>query len=281
MKCYIYKIVNQITNEKYVGQTTNFSRRKKDHLSALRNNKHINPKLQNAWNKYGEDSFYWEYKSYDLTKEELDNLEIETIEIENSYTNGYNLTKGGTGGNTRFKRIITFEQFCFIYAGNSKYDGMTGKTAKFIGCDSSTISAIKREISYDDYRELYNNLSLEEKNKYLSEFVKQFNLDKIKPPKQEKRLTDEQVVDFLCLISCYGKGAEVAFLRAVNHAKGLGYQIKTNKRYFIESKKQYNSLTEEEILKRAKQVYEDYEIQKHLTYKLSKNKKVLRIDCAL
>lgn len=281
MKCYIYKIVNQVTKEKYVGQTTNFSRRKQNHLSALRNNRHPNLKLQNAWNKYGEDNFYWKSKSYDLTQEELDQLEIETISEENSYINGYNLTMGGMGGNARLKRKITFEQFCFIYAGNSKYAGMTGKTAKFIGCDSSVISAIKRDASYDDYRELYNNLSLDEKNKYLSDFIKEFNLDKMKPPKQEKRLSDEQVVDFLCLISCYGKGAEIAFLRAVNHAKGLGHELKTNKNYFVESKKQYNSLDEKEILKRAERVYEEYKIKQYLTYKLAKKKTVIHIDCAL
>lgn len=38
MECYIYQIINQITNERYVGQTTNFSRRRKNHLSSLRNN---------------------------------------------------------------------------------------------------------------------------------------------------------------------------------------------------------------------------------------------------
>jgi len=54
MKCYIYKIINQVTNEKYVGQTTNFSRRKENHVSALNNNKHPNPKLQNSWNIYGQ-----------------------------------------------------------------------------------------------------------------------------------------------------------------------------------------------------------------------------------
>lgn len=35
MNCYIYQIINQVTNEKYVGQTTNFSRRQQNHLSAL------------------------------------------------------------------------------------------------------------------------------------------------------------------------------------------------------------------------------------------------------
>lgn len=93
MKCYIYKIINLITNEKYVGQTTNYNRRKENHLSALHNNRHPNPKLQNSWNYYGEENFVWEVKTYDLTKSELDQLEINTIKQENSYSNGFNLTK--------------------------------------------------------------------------------------------------------------------------------------------------------------------------------------------
>lgn len=109
MKCYIYQIINQITQEKYVGQTTNFSRRKENHISALRNNHHPNPKLQNAWNKYGENNFSWIVNSYNITKEELDALEKKTIAQENSFLCGYNLTEGGTGGNTRFNRIINFE----------------------------------------------------------------------------------------------------------------------------------------------------------------------------
>lgn len=281
MKCYIYKIINQITLEKYVGQTTNFSRRKSNHLSALRNNSHPNPKLQNAWNHYGETNFIWECKEYELSKDQLDQLEIDTIKKENSFNNGYNLTEGGTGGNTRFNRIIDFEQFCFIYAGNTKYNGMTNKTAQYIGCDSSTISAIKRNISYDDYRYAYEKLSTYEKQKYLQKFIQVFSLDAKKPPKQEKRLTDNQVVDFLCLISRYGKGAEIAFLRSVNHAKGLGHELKTNPNYFQESKKKYNAMTDEEIFQRAEKTYLFYKIQDYLSYNLTDTKKVLRVSCAL
>ena len=35
MKCYIYKIINKVTDEKYVGQTTNFSRWISDHKQRL------------------------------------------------------------------------------------------------------------------------------------------------------------------------------------------------------------------------------------------------------
>ena len=44
MKVYIYFIVNNFTGERYIEQTTNFDRRKKEHLSQLRNNFHINSK---------------------------------------------------------------------------------------------------------------------------------------------------------------------------------------------------------------------------------------------
>lgn len=281
MKCYIYKIINLITNEKYVGQTTNYNRRKENHLSALRNNRHPNPKLQNSWNYYGEENFAWEVKTYDLTKSELDQLEINTIKQENSYSNGFNLTIGGTGGNTRFKRIINFEQFCFIYAGNTHYKGMMGSTARNIGCDSSTISAIARDKSYDDYREAYFNLPKEEQNKYLQLFIETFQLNQKQPPKISSRLKDEQVVDFLCLISRFGKGAEVAFLRSVNHAKGLGHELKINPNYFRKSKEIYNSLTDNKIYERAELVYNKYSIQEQLTYKLADKKVITRVNCAL
>ena len=68
------------------------------------------------------------------------------------------------------------------------------------------------------------------------------------------------MVDFLCLVSLYGRGAEIAFLRSTNHAKGLGHKIKTNKNCFLKSKQIYNALAEEEIRTRAEQTYEAYNI---------------------
>jgi group I intron endonuclease len=53
----IYTITNLVNNKQYVGSTVDFNRRKRQHLSKLRNNKHHSIKLQRAWNKYGEDKF--------------------------------------------------------------------------------------------------------------------------------------------------------------------------------------------------------------------------------
>lgn len=54
---YIYKIINKVTGDVYIGQTKNFSKRCTQHLLALRKNMHHSVYLQRAYNKYGESQF--------------------------------------------------------------------------------------------------------------------------------------------------------------------------------------------------------------------------------
>lgn len=57
----VYKIINRINNNCYIGSTTvNFKRRWKQHLTGLQTNTHTNQRLQRAFNKYGEEAFYLE-----------------------------------------------------------------------------------------------------------------------------------------------------------------------------------------------------------------------------
>ncbi len=56
----IYKITCTANKRTYVGSAINLRRRRKDHFSKLRENKHSNLHLQRAWNKYGEQSFAFE-----------------------------------------------------------------------------------------------------------------------------------------------------------------------------------------------------------------------------
>lgn len=56
----IYKIINKITNDFYIGSAINFNNRKWGHICSLRKNKHKNQFIQNSWNKYGEHAFMFE-----------------------------------------------------------------------------------------------------------------------------------------------------------------------------------------------------------------------------
>lgn len=96
MKSGIYAIKNKMNNKMYIGQSVNVNKRKSYHLWLLRNNSHFNPKLQNAFNKYGEENFEFVILEK-CNKEELDDKEIEYINRYNTTNNGYNICEGGEG----------------------------------------------------------------------------------------------------------------------------------------------------------------------------------------
>lgn len=272
MKCYIYKIINTVTNEKYVGQTTNFSRRISDHKQSLRANKHINPKLQASWNKYGEQAFIVTKEEFELSKEELNQKEIEEIQKEDSFNNGFNLTLGGDGGNTR--GTLTFEEFCFAYFGNKKYKWLLNRTGKYLGKDSSTISALVRDESYNWYRERALLLPEEEKEKYIKHFEKK--LDVFNNPGKGKRdkLSQEQIIQFLSVISVYGRGAEAAITRYLNISKGLKNHL--IKGEYAKEVEIFKNLTDEEITSIATETFEKENLQQYCKQNIKRNTAVSR-----
>lgn len=56
-KEYIYKIVCTANNKVYVGRSSSYKRRKTEHFRYLSQNKHANPIMQSAYNKYGKEAF--------------------------------------------------------------------------------------------------------------------------------------------------------------------------------------------------------------------------------
>ena len=63
-KAGIYCIVNVCNQKKYIGSSKNLYRRLMSHRSALRKGIHENKKLQNSWNKHGEDNFQYYILEY-------------------------------------------------------------------------------------------------------------------------------------------------------------------------------------------------------------------------
>lgn len=60
----IYRIINTLTGDIYVGSAARLLARKKTHFSKLRCQTHENKHLQNAWNKYGAESFDFDVIEY-------------------------------------------------------------------------------------------------------------------------------------------------------------------------------------------------------------------------
>lgn len=279
MKAYIYFIINKITGERYVGQTTNFVRRKNEHLSQLKDKTHINKKLQNAWNKYGENNFIVEKIQYDnISKEELNNEEIKYIKQYDSYNNGYNLTIGGDGGNTRSK--LNFEQFCFAYFGNKKYDGMTNRTGKYLGVDSSCIASIKNEKSYDLFRQQAKELSIEEQNNYIERFEKELDIINNPPWIKRKTLDEQTTYEILCVVSTYGRGIERTILNHFDLTKGFVYHLMIgNGRQSIKNK--YKNTSKEERQKIGREKFNEWQLQSYSKIRIKEEYKDLFLHYGL
>ena len=93
-----------INNKKYIGQSINVEARFIQHQSALRNDRHMNYHLQNAWKKYGQDNFKM-YLIKSCQQQYLNRFEKLYIRIYDSFKNGYNLTLGGDASSQRIEDL--------------------------------------------------------------------------------------------------------------------------------------------------------------------------------
>jgi group I intron endonuclease len=90
----VYEILNTANGMGYVGITKRrVKQRWWSHKKALRLGKHYNKWLQNAYNKYGSESFKYIIRQTCNSIEELNNLEKQILEDEKERL--YNIKKGG------------------------------------------------------------------------------------------------------------------------------------------------------------------------------------------
>ena len=92
MKKYIYKITNKFNGKCYIGQTTDYKRRFREHKS-LGYGFEENKSLYNAFKKYGIENF-----SFEVIEDKTSNYnerEKYWIKYYDSYNSGYNMTEGG------------------------------------------------------------------------------------------------------------------------------------------------------------------------------------------
>lgn len=266
MKGYIYQIINKVDGRRYVGQTINLHKRKQTHFSKLRNNKHPNILLQQAWNEWGEENFSFEYEEIEIKDENtLNEAEINTIAKYNSYLNGYNRTPGGQGG--ILKRKLSYEDFCFIYYG-CQWQGMTEKIGKYLGIDSSTISSILREKSHSDYLIRSKQLSKQEIKDIQIKFRKIFNipLDKEKDDNRiPSHISEEEYFYCFCIASTYGRGIETALGRYFEKHKSFlsnGMKGKLKGKVFT-ARESFLKLSKEECERIGEEKFKEWELDKY------------------
>lgn len=98
MNSVVYAIENLSDMKIYVGSSKEFPRRKESHLTALRNNKHVNGHLQHAWNKYGEE--YFAFSILEVVEEnELKEREQFWLDFLQPFgNNGYNIRRDVNDG---------------------------------------------------------------------------------------------------------------------------------------------------------------------------------------
>lgn len=93
MKSGIYKILNTLTGDFYIGSSKRIEKRWKEHINELTKNKHYNPILQRAWNKYKQENFIFEL-IIECPPEKL-------LDVEDSFLEKlpkYNIATKATGG---------------------------------------------------------------------------------------------------------------------------------------------------------------------------------------
>lgn len=99
----VYSITNIVNGLKYIGSTTDFTRRKYEHLKTLKSHTHRNASLQSDWDLYGRDAFVFETiyavdKSDAMDLEDLILREADPSAIYNTRKSAYGFELGNTEG---------------------------------------------------------------------------------------------------------------------------------------------------------------------------------------
>ena len=139
----IYKITNILNNKNYIGQSINIEKRWKQHICKGINNS-SEGKLYPAMFQDGIENFSFNViESFEnIDKEKLDDREKYWISYYDSFHNGYNSTRGGSGSNMRIYdedsiKSLWDEGYCITEICN-----------KINCCDGTIRLRLKNYISY-------------------------------------------------------------------------------------------------------------------------------------
>ena len=130
---YIYCITNLINKKQYIGKTTySVTKRFQEHCQDFKKERCEKRPLYNAMNKYGIENFIVE-ELCECSNEELSSYEIQYIEKYNTYSDGYNATKGGDGS-----ILFDYKLILKLYQDGSSMRDVASR----VGCSVDTVSKV-------------------------------------------------------------------------------------------------------------------------------------------
>jgi len=125
----VYKIRNIVNGKFYLGSSKEIENRWEGHKQWLRGGYHNNPKLQHAWNKYGESNFVFEIVE-EIPLKSLLNREQHYLDLWESYKRGkgYNICPTANGGdNFTYNPNKEKIRQCLSELSMGENNGMYGK----------------------------------------------------------------------------------------------------------------------------------------------------------
>ena len=130
---YIYCITNLINGKQYIGKTTySVTKRFQEHCKDSKKERCEKRPLYDAMNKYGTENFVVE-QLCECDNDELSSYEIQYIEKYNTYSNGYNATKGGDGS-----ILFDYKLILDLYKGGISMREVAAK----VECSVDTVSKV-------------------------------------------------------------------------------------------------------------------------------------------
>ena len=214
----IYLFKNNVNGKCYVGQAINLRKRFYTHIYNYKNSK-IDNLLYRAFAKYRLNNFrymilenFTASSNIELTRKQLDMLEVEYIDKFDTYEDGYNQTEGGDGGILGYKftkkqnekqrenrlKVIhtTLASKIYIYdiqTGNIKMFASAAEAAKYFGWKKGGTQSCNRYlITHKHYiaartkEELHQKIIKYNKTKVVSsKYTAKYTLDEYKKIKLE------------------------------------------------------------------------------------------------
>lgn len=265
----IYKITNIKNNKVYIGESIDIRKRWLEHLEELKNNKHINYKLQKDYNIFGKENFKFEIIDIcDIEKVDIKIKKCLLLIYENKYIKKYDSINNG------YNIEFTLKE-CLLGNKETNYFSNKNMLKKLI---ISTLKKIKSKIYVEENGFICLNCSNMYKMKDVRKRVKLKGTLFKQILRDEKIINDEDDINinlfngYIYLNKRYND-----FTFDINIFNFICKKVEENKKYNmkdiinIDKNKKINKDIKKEILEEYKEenVYELFEIDESKFISLS------------